>query len=98
MTTTTDAKILRFAQLEKKVAVLRAERKRVVLCHGVFDLLHPGHILYFQAAKKFGDILVVTITPDQHVNKGPGRPGFKQGLRLESVAALGAGDFVSLNL
>ena len=49
--------------------------KRVVLCHGVFDLLHIGHIRYFNQAKKHGDILVVTVTPDRFVNKGPGQTG-----------------------
>ena len=41
---------------------LRATGKKVVLCHGVFDLVHPGHILHFEQAKEMGDILVVSIT------------------------------------
>ena len=47
------------------------KRKKIVLCHGVFDLLHVGHINYFQSAKKLGDILVVSVTEDKFVNKGP---------------------------
>ena len=49
----------------------KLNRKKIVLCHGVFDLLHVGHINYFKSAKKLGDILVVSITDDKFVNKGP---------------------------
>ena len=37
---------------------LRAEKKTIVLCHGVFDLLHYGHLEHILDAKKQGDILV----------------------------------------
>ncbi len=76
---------------------LKKRGKKVVLCHGVFDLLHPGHILHFEAAKKQGDVLVVTLTKDQFVNKGPGRPVYNQRLRAESIASLGCVDYVALN-
>ena len=46
----------------------RAARRRVVHCHGVFDLLHIGHIRHFEQAKKLGDLLVVTVTPDDDVH------------------------------
>ncbi|MBU1932070.1 adenylyltransferase/cytidyltransferase family protein [Patescibacteria group bacterium] len=59
--------------------------------------MHPGHIKYFQAAKIMGDILVVTVTPDKYVDKGPGRPAFGQVLRAESIAALECVDYVSIN-
>lgn len=72
--------------------------KAVVLCHGVFDLLHIGHIKHLQAARELGDILVVTLTPDQWVNKGPDRPAFTQVLRAEALAALGCVDYVAINL
>lgn len=74
------------------------ENKTVVLCHGVFDLLHIGHIKHLQAARALGDVLVVTLTPDQWVNKGPDRPAFKQDLRAEALAALGCVDYVAVNL
>jgi cytidyltransferase-like protein len=60
--------------------------------------MHPGHIKYFQAAKEMGDILVVTVTPDRYVDKGPGRPVFNQELRADSIAALACTDFVAVNL
>lgn len=94
---TIEQKIQPLDYLETNLANLRKKKKKIVLCHGVFDLIHPGHILYFQAAKKQGDVLVVTVTPDQYVNKGPGRPIFNQRLRMESIAALECVDYVALN-
>ena len=48
--------------------------KKIVLCHGVFDIVHTGHLKYFKLAKQKGDILIVSVTSDQFVNKGPLRP------------------------
>jgi cytidyltransferase-like protein len=59
--------------------------------------MHPGHIKYFQAAKRMGDCLIVTISPDVYVDKGPGRPVFSQNLRAESIAALECVDYVAIN-
>ncbi len=70
---------------------------RIVHCHGVFDLVHPGHIRHFQEAKRQGDILIVSLTPDRYVNKGPERPMFSELYRLEQVAALSCVDYVVLN-
>jgi rfaE bifunctional protein kinase chain/domain/rfaE bifunctional protein nucleotidyltransferase chain/domain len=72
-------------------------RKAVVHCHGVFDLLHIGHIRYLKRARSLGDALVVTVTPDRYVNKGPHRPVFPENLRAEAVAALDCVDFVAIN-
>ncbi len=90
-------KILALEEIAGRVKKLKAEGRKVVLCHGCFDLMHPGHIKYFQAAKNMGDCLVVTITPDIFVDKGPGRPVFNQTLRAESIAALECVDFVAVN-
>ena len=51
--------------------------KKIILTHGVFDLVHTGHIDYFNEAKKFGDILIVSVTSDKYVNKGFNRPMFE---------------------
>lgn len=91
------SKIVSLHELEKIVQSLRKKGKTVVHCHGVFDLLHPGHILHFQAAKREGDILVVTLTKDEYVGKGPGRPVFNQRLRAESIAAMECVDYVAIN-
>lgn len=86
--------------LQEIAEVLEKDRKnglKIVHCHGVFDLLHPGHIRHFKAAKSRGDKLIVSLTPDRFVNKGPGRPAFTESLRLESIAALQDVDYVVLN-
>jgi rfaE bifunctional protein nucleotidyltransferase chain/domain len=86
--------------LESLAAVLerhRAEGRRVVHCHGVFDLLHVGHVRHFEQARKLGDLLVVTLTPDRFVNKGINRPAFTEALRAEVLASLGCVDYVAIN-
>ena len=90
-------KIVDIQKLSEIIKVFKGKSKKIVHCHGCFDLLHPGHIKYFQAAKKMGDILVVTVTPDRYVDKGPGRPVFTESLRAESIAALECVDFVAIN-
>ena len=92
-----EVKIKSVGDLAVDLDALRAQGKRVVQCHGVFDLLHPGHIRHFEAARAEGDVLVVTVTPDRFVNKGPGRPVFNQRLRAESIAALQSVDYVAVN-
>ena len=85
----------------KKLSVLFKQnsfkKKKIILCHGVFDLLHIGHIKHLEKAKKFGDKLVVTVTADRFVNKGPGRPAFNENLRSEAIASIGAVDYVAIN-
>ena len=81
-------KIISIENLKKVILKLKDKRKKIVLCHGVFDLLHIGHIKHFEEAKNLGDVLVVTLTPDRFVNKGPGRPAFGEIHRAEAIAAL----------
>lgn len=74
----------------------------IVLCHGCYDLITIGHVKHLQAAREIGNIgvgvhLVVTITPDDLVNKGPDRPIFTQELRAEMLASLEVVDFVAIN-
>ncbi len=69
---------------------------RVVLANGCFDPFHYGHLLHLQAARKFGDVLVVSVTRDRHVNKGPGRPVFKEEQRAAVIRALACVDEVVL--
>jgi rfaE bifunctional protein nucleotidyltransferase chain/domain len=90
-------KILEPDALGARVAELRTAGRRIVHAHGVFDLLHIGHIRHLQEAKQFGDVLVVTLTEDRHVNKGPHRPAFPQNLRAEAIAALDAVDLVTIS-
>lgn len=90
-------KIISLTDLIEIVQGLKKKGKTIVQCHGCFDLIHPGHIKHFEAAKKLGDVLLVTVTPDRFVNKGPGRPVYGEKLRTESIAALEVVDFVALN-
>lgn len=90
-------KIIELDELAKKIRDLKSRGKIIVHCHGCFDLMHIGHIKYFQASKKMGDVLIVTLTPDIYVDKGPGRPVFNQDLRAESIAALECVDHVAVN-
>jgi rfaE bifunctional protein nucleotidyltransferase chain/domain len=92
-----EAKILSLDALAEQVKILRGKNSRIVQCHGVFDLLHVGHIRHFEQAKKLGDVLVVTLTPDRFVNKGPDRPAFPDNLRAEVVASLDCVDYVAIN-
>lgn len=87
-------KILTFDSAASQFETLRAQGKTIVQCHGTFDLIHPGHIIHLEEAKALGDILVVTFTDDNHVNKGPGRPYFNDVLRCKSLAALESVDYV----
>jgi rfaE bifunctional protein kinase chain/domain/rfaE bifunctional protein nucleotidyltransferase chain/domain len=88
---------MRVDELAGVLAGLRAKGKKIVHCHGVFDLLHIGHIKHLEAARKHGDTLVVTLTPDRFVNKGPHRPAFPERLRAEALASLECVDFVAIN-
>ena len=75
---------------------LRAERKRIVLANGCFDLLHVGHVRYLEAARRLGDVLFVGINGDAAVArlKGRGRPLIPAGERMELLRALRAVDHV----
>lgn len=90
-------KIYELSALAERLKKKKTQGRRIVLCHGVFDLLHLGHIKHLQEAKTYGDILVVTVTPDRYVNRGPGRPVFSEELRAEAIAAIGDVDFVAVN-
>ncbi|WP_316355816.1 PfkB family carbohydrate kinase [Candidatus Neptunichlamydia sp. REUL1] len=90
-------KLKTFEELEKLLEADKKEGEKIVHCHGVFDLLHPGHIRHFKEAKKQGTKLIVSITPDRFVNKGPGRPAFNEALRAETLASLNCVDYVVLN-
>jgi rfaE bifunctional protein nucleotidyltransferase chain/domain len=89
--------IQQLASLNEILKSLRQSGKKIVLCHGCFDLLHIGHIRHFQQSKEMGDILVVTISPDRFVDKGPGRPAFTEKLRADAIASLEVVDYVAVN-
>jgi len=90
------SKIISFKSASPLMDRLRDEGKCIVQCHGTFDLIHPGHIIHFEESKQLGDILVVTVTGEKYVNKGPGRPYFNDELRAHTIAALSCVDYVVL--
>ncbi len=76
---------------------IKTKNQTIALCHGVFDLLHPGHIIHLEQAKAMADVLVVSVTAAKYVRKGPDRPYFEDELRLKSLAALECVDYVMLS-
>jgi len=90
-------KLLTIQDLATIADIERREGRRLVLCHGVFDLLHMGHVRHLTQAKSHGDRLIVTVTADAFVNKGPGKPAFSEHLRAEMLSALSCVDWVGIN-
>jgi D-glycero-beta-D-manno-heptose 1-phosphate adenylyltransferase len=86
--------VMTLAEAEAFARSLRAAGKAVVFTNGVYDLLHPGHVRYLQAARAEGDALIVGVNSDRSVraNKGPDRPINPEDERAEVVAALAAVD------
>ncbi len=76
----------------------RQQGRTIVFTNGVFDLLHPGHVRYLQAARAEGDLLVVGVNSDRSVraNKGPSRPVIAEHERAEILAALACVDAVAV--
>lgn len=90
-------KIRTIGQLGEIAAEARSKGRKVVLAHGVFDILHVGHKRHLDIGKRHGDLLIVTLTTDRFVNKGPDRPVFGEKLRAEMVAGLAAVDYVGIS-
>ncbi|MEO5376670.1 MAG: PfkB family carbohydrate kinase [Magnetococcus sp. DMHC-6] len=89
-------KIVTLEQMAAKAKEFKTAGLRIVLCHGAFDLLHPGHLRHLQRARQEGDRLMVTITADAFITKGPGRPVFPEQIRAESLASLECVDYVAV--
>ncbi|MAG02094.1 hypothetical protein CMI42_02050 [Candidatus Pacearchaeota archaeon] len=90
-------KIKKVDELEKTVEELRKIGKKIVQCHGCFDIVHPGHLEHFKDARNQGDVLIVTVTKDEFVDKGPGRPFHNQDSRVKFLSELECIDYVALN-
>lgn len=89
-------KVKSLADLSEISREAKERGETVVLCHGVFDLLHIGHLKHFEAARNSGAVLIVTVTADNYVNKGPGRPVFPEQMRAEALANLMQVDWVGI--
>lgn len=89
-----ERKIVSAQTLGEQLGRQRGGGRKVVQCHGCFDIVHPGHVRYLQFARQLGDILVVSLTGDSEMNKGVERPYIPQELRAENLAALEFVDWV----
>lgn len=83
-------------QLREAIGPLPREKK-VIMCHGTFDLVHPGHIRHLMYAKDHADLLVASLTSDAHINKANFRPFVPQALRAMNLAALECVDYVIID-
>lgn len=90
-------KIINKENLDKIIVNIKNNNKKIALCHGVFDVLHVGHKRHLEFGKKCADILIVSLTSDKYVGKGPGRPIFSNELRIEMVSSLEFVDYVVLS-
>lgn len=89
-------KILTYQSASRIARSLKKDKKRIVLVSGCYDLLHPGHVFFFQKAKKYGDVLVVSLGSDKTIRqlKGKSRPVIDEKLRAQMIAALEVVDYV----
>src|SRR4051812_47668835 len=81
----------------REIIGARPRTQRVIMCHGVFDVVHPGHVRHLIYAKSKADLLVVSITADRHITKGKDRPHIPQDLRAVNLAAFEMVDFVVID-
>lgn len=95
--TRVDSKIGDLKTLADYLRSWKSRGKRVVHCHGKFDQLHVEDILHLREARAMGDLLIVTITPDDCIGANGETPTFPQSLRAELVAAVEVVDFVAIS-
>ena len=75
----------------------RPRKRKVIMCHGVFDVVHPGHLRHLIYAKSKADVLVASLTADKHISKGHYRPHVPQNLRALNLAAYEIVDYVIID-
>jgi rfaE bifunctional protein kinase chain/domain/rfaE bifunctional protein nucleotidyltransferase chain/domain len=82
--------------LDELIAIVgpRPRAKTVIMCHGVFDVVHPGHLRHLMYAKEKAHVLVASLTADRHITKADHRPYIPQELRAQNLAALEMVDYV----
>lgn len=88
-------KIIYFDELSKFTK--KNKNKKIIHCHGVFDIVHPGHIRHLSYCKNRADILVVSITADKFIKKGIYRPLIPEKIRANNLAALEVVDYVIID-
>ena len=91
-----ERKIKTPAQLRELLGQPPRDRK-VIMCHGTFDLVHPGHIRHLIYAKSKAAVLVASLTADVHIEKANHRPFVPQELRAMNLAAIEVVDYVVID-
>jgi rfaE bifunctional protein nucleotidyltransferase chain/domain len=89
-------KIIEFSKAKSFFAKIK-KKKKVIQCHGVFDLVHPGHIRHFAHCRSKAEILIVSLTSDAFINKGKYRPFVPEKMRAQNLAVLEMVDFVIID-
>ena len=89
-------KIIQYSNVKKFFSKIK-KKKNIIQCHGVFDLVHPGHIRHFVHCRSKADTLIVSLTPDKFIKKGNYRPFIPQNMRASNLAALEMVDFVIID-
>ncbi|MBI2523159.1 adenylyltransferase/cytidyltransferase family protein [Candidatus Woesearchaeota archaeon] len=92
-------KVISYEEAIALIAGFKSKNKKVGLCHGGFDLLHPGHVKHLESAKKLCDVLFVSITSDRFVSvrKGANRPVYADKIRAYMVVNLKPVDYVVIS-
>src|SRR5262249_2853350 len=88
---------IKSAQELREIIGPRPRERRVIMCHGVFDVVHPGHVRHLLYAKSKADLLIASITADHHIAKGTHRPHVPQDLRAVNLAAFEVVDYVLID-
>lgn len=97
MYTSIESKVKTVEEIIQEYGTFPRLNKRIVHCHGTFDVVHPGHLRQLSYAKTQGDILVVSTTADKFISKSGIRPYVPQDMRLVNLSALTLVDCVVLN-
>src|SRR5947209_20485965 len=90
------SKIKTLAELAQAIGPRPRERK-VIMCHGMFDIVHPGHLRHLMYAKEKADLLIASFTADVHATKATFRPYVPQELRASNLAVLEVVDYVIID-
>src|SRR5271154_5308249 len=81
----------------RRIVGERPRSQKVIMCHGVFDVVHPGHLRHLLYAKSKADVLIASLTADVHISKGRYRPHVPQELRAMNLAAFEIVDYVIID-
>lgn len=88
---------IKTAEELRRIVGERPRERKVIMCHGVFDVVHPGHVRHLIYAKSKADILIASLTADKHITKGVYRPHVMQDLRAVNLAAFEMVDYVLID-